>query len=273
MTGGWYVYAIVAHGGQLPAGLTGFGEAELSLVASGGLAAVVGPLAPCGLQRTTEDVLRHGAVVEALQVCGPTLPVRFGTVLPDAEAVARALAEHRAELKADLARLGDKVEFGLTVLWDRRPGDDDPSHDAKEGEASEHAPGTRYLRARLAVLHRDEARREVARAIATELEAALGPLVFDRRCSVAPTERLAIRAAFLIEPTRFDACRQAIAEVRRRHPDLRVLVSGPWSPYSFVSRDPAGERGDPGRWTSDLSRRHMAPWTDIAHEERSAAPA
>jgi len=150
MTGGWYVYAIVAQDSQIPADLTGLGESALSLIVSEGLAAVVGPLAPCGLQRTTESVLRHGAVIEALQERGPTLPVRFGTVLRDAGAVTRALAEHREQLTADLARLGDKVEFGLTVLWDRPPGgdvpsDDAPSDDAIGGEAIGHAPGTRYL--------------------------------------------------------------------------------------------------------------------------------
>jgi hypothetical protein len=253
MTSGWYVYAIVAPDSLLPPGLTGFGDGELSLVASGGLAAVAGPLAPGGLQRSTENVLRHGAVVEALQQRGPTLPVRFGTVVSDAEAVARALAEHRTELATDLARLGDKVEFGLTVLWDRAPGDDDdPSDEAIACGDVAHTPGTRYLRARLAALRRDEAGRQRAETLARELDAELASLILDRRRSIAPTERLAMRAAFLIEPARFDACQQAVAAVRRRHQDVRVLVSGPWSPYSFVGR------------------RHSEPSTEPAHEHRSA---
>lgn len=274
MTGGWYVYAIVAHDDRLPAGLTGLGDGPLAMVASGDLAAVVSPLAPCDLQRTTEDVVRHGAIVEALQQRGPTLPVRFGTVLSDVEAVVRALEERQTELCADLTRLGDKVEFGLTVLWDRSADDgDDRPVVATEDDGTEHGPGVRYLRARLAVLHRDDARRAAARTIASELDAALGSLVLDRRCSFAPTERLAVRAAFLIEPARFDACRHAIAEVRSRHPDLRVLVSGPWSPYSFVSRDQAGEQGPLSPSLSDISRRLVPPLTDTTHGERVAAPA
>jgi hypothetical protein len=260
MSGGWYIYAIVAHDRGLPTGLTGLGNSTLSTVVAGGLAAVAGPLPPEGLQRTTENVMRHGAIVEALQQHGPTLPVRFGTVVSDAEAVASALAEREGELYADLARLGDKVEFGLTVLWDQPPGDDDGRSDGVADDVrADHGPGVHYLRARLSASRRDEARREAARTIAREIDAALGSDVLDRRCSIAPTDRLALRAAFLIEPIRFDRCRHAIGEVRRRHPDLRVLVSGPWSPYSFVSRGHGGARDPLSQSLNTISRWLMPP--------------
>src|SRR4051794_10492296 len=125
MSAGWYVYAIVAHDTVLPPGLTGFGDGQLATLVSGSLAAVAVPLAPGGLQRTTENVLHHGAIVEALQHRGPVLPVRFGTIVADAAAVTRALAERQAGLMDDLAHLGDKVEIGLIVLWDRSSFEDD----------------------------------------------------------------------------------------------------------------------------------------------------
>jgi len=274
MSTGWYVYAIVARDAQVPPGLTGLTDGELLTVVSGGLAAVAGPLGPGGLRRTTENVLRHGAIVEALQQRGPALPVRFGTVVADAEAVARVLAERHDELTADLVRLGDKVEFGLTALWDQPPGDDDGRADgAPDDDGIEQGAGTRYLRARLAASRRDAARRDVARRIAGELDAALGSQVLDRRCSIAPTERLAIRAAFLIEPARFAACRQAIDDVRSRRPDLRILVSGPWSPYSFVGPDRAGDPAPLGHSLNDIGRWLIPPPTGDEHGERSAAPA
>jgi len=260
MSGGWYVYAIVARDHPLAPGLTGFGNEELTTVAGGDLAAVTSRLAPHGLQGTTENVLRHGAIVEELQQGGPTLPVRFGTVVADAETLADALAERHVELTADLARLGDKVEFGLTVLWEQLSSDDDSRADgAIDGDGPGHGPGTRYLRARLAESRREAAKQDAAKSIAREIDAALGPCVLDRRCSIAPTERLAIRAAFLIEPTRFDACRQVIAEVRHRRPDLRVMVRGPWAPYSFVSRAQGGEQDPLSQSLNVISRWLMPP--------------
>jgi len=50
--------------------------------------------------------------------------------------------------------------------------------------------------------------------------------------------------------------------VRRRRPDLRFLVSGPWSPYSFVSRDAAVERSALGDSLHDISRWLTLPKTD-----------
>jgi len=260
MSGGWYVYAIVARDHALAPGQTGFGNEEITTVARGDLAAVTSRLAPRGLQQTTENVLRHGAIVEELQLRGPTLPVRFGTVVADAETLAAALAERHAELTADLARLGDKVEFGLTVLWEQpSSGDDSRTDGAIDGDGPGQGPGTRYLRARLAESRREAARQDAATSIAREIDAALGPCVLDRRCSIAPTERVAIRAAFLIEPTQFSACRQAIAEVRHQRPDLRVLVSGPWAPYSFVSRAPGSQQNPLGQSLNVIGRWLMPP--------------
>jgi hypothetical protein len=274
MSAGTYIYAIVAHDRALPAGLTGCGDSTLAMVVKGSLAAVTGPLPPSGLQRTTENVLRHGAIVEALHQQGPTLPVRFGTVVPNDVAVARALAEREAELSADLARLGDKVEFGLTALWDRPIADHaGDSEDSGADDRTERGPGTRYLRARLAVARREDARRELARSIAREIDAALAPQVLDRRCSLAPTDRLAIRAAYLIEPSRFEGCRRAIDDVRRRHPDLRVLVSGPWPPYSFVGPASAKEQELLSQSLNEISRWRMSPPGDGAQAEWSAASA
>src|SRR3954451_16667516 len=138
MSAGWYLYAIVAGDTEVPSDLTGIEDAELSTVAWGSLAVVASPLASSGLRLTTENVLRHAAVVEEMRQHGPTLPVRFGTVVADAETLARALAERHDELVADLARLGDKAEFGLTALWDRPPVDDGrsdwPGDDERAGD-------------------------------------------------------------------------------------------------------------------------------------------
>jgi hypothetical protein len=275
MSTAWYVYAIVARDTPLPPGLIGIGDRELSTVASGNLAAVASPVSTTSLPCTTENALLHGAIVERLQQCGPTLPVRFGTIVPGVDAVTCALVERHDELRDDLARLGDKVEFGLTVLWDQPPGDEDVqgAGDAcpRDEDGAAYGPGTRYLRARLAASRRDAARRDAARTIARDLDAALGSQVLDRRCAIAPTDRLAVRAAFLIEPTRFEDCQLTIDEVRRRRPDLRVLLSGPWPPYSFVHRDQASERSLLGQSLHELNRWLIPPRIGGAHGERSAA--
>src|SRR5204862_126411 len=84
------------------AALRGWGDAAVSTVPWRALAAATSPLQSGALRPTEENVWRHEAIVEALRQVGPALPVRFGTVLADADAVAHALAERYDVLVADL---------------------------------------------------------------------------------------------------------------------------------------------------------------------------
>ncbi|MBI4492868.1 MAG: GvpL/GvpF family gas vesicle protein [Chloroflexi bacterium] len=93
----------------------------------------------------------------------------------------------------------------------------------------------RYLLARLAEDRREAELRARAGAIARAVDEALCPYALERRCTVLPTPRLALRAAYLLEPVRIGAFWAAFEQVRRARPDLRCLLSGPWPPYSFVT--------------------------------------
>jgi hypothetical protein len=235
-----YVYAIVRREARIPDGLAGLDDAPLSTVAWQDLAAVVSPIESAMLPTTPAYLLRHEAVVEALGQAGPALPARFGTVLADQEAAARAIAEQYEVLIADLARVGDKVELGLTVLWNTPAGADEAQ---TEQQASVTAPpasstsgaGTRYLEARFAQYRRETAQQNKARALIAGLEQALRPYTLEQRYRVLPTPRLAVRAAYLVQPGHVQAFQHAVNEARQRQPDLRWLLSGPWPPYTFVT--------------------------------------
>ncbi len=258
MASGCYVYAILARETVLPPGLVGFGGATLSTVPCGALAAATSPHDPGEPHPTAESVLRHEAIVEALRQMGPALPVRFGTVLPNEGAVADALADRYDVLVADLARLGDKVEFGLTVLWDRPIGNDDEPRDDRSPisrEVTEAAgPGARYLRARLDEHRREAAARDRAKALAGDLDRALGSHTLERRCTILATSRLAVRAAYLLDPSRVRPFQETFQAIRRGHPDLRFLLSGPWPPYSFVSAAETEEGSAIGGRLRDVDR-------------------
>ena len=48
---------------------------------------------------------------------GPTLPVKFGTIVPDEAAVARLLMRGEAVLAPRLAELAEHVQIELIVSW------------------------------------------------------------------------------------------------------------------------------------------------------------
>lgn len=230
------VYAIVGRNAALPAH-TPPDLPELELVSWRELAAVTGRGDEDPARITMEAVVHHEAVVEAVRRAAPALPVRFGTVFRDATSIASALAERYEPLAADLERLGDKVEMSLTALWSTGPARELPADELpNDAIPAGQGAGARYMYARAARLRREDAMKELARSVATELDQVMGALSLDRRVSLLPTPRLAVRASYLLHPAGVRAFRTAFDAGRATREELHVMLTGPWPPYSFVRR-------------------------------------
>lgn len=231
-----YVYAIVGRGTPLPPAGSCAAANELAIVPWRELAAVTRRIGEGHATFTMEAVMHHEAVVEAVRQQGPALPVRFGTLLRDAASVASALAERYDALVDDLQRLGDKVELSLTAIWSTEPLGSEPAP-ALDAPANGHqSAGAHYLKARAAELRRHEGLEERARTIAERLDHTLSGHSLERRVSLLPKSRIAIRTAYLLEPSGVGAFRAAVETVRRTLTEMRVLLTGPWPPYTFVRR-------------------------------------
>src|SRR5919205_814304 len=113
------VYGIVPAETPLEGGPAGIGGAPVGRVVSGGLAALVSPVEGEELRATRRDLLSHSAVLERAIAAGPVLPLRFGIVLRDEEAVATELLEpRRDELTALLERFERLVELRVKAFYD-----------------------------------------------------------------------------------------------------------------------------------------------------------
>jgi hypothetical protein len=235
-----YIYAIVRRVVPIPQQLTGFANAPLSTIAWQDLAAVISRVLSTTLPTASEYLLGHEAVVEALGQAGPTLPARFGTILAGT-AVTQAIASQYEELLGDLVRVGDKVELGLTILWDTLTGQTlahakQQTISVRETPASSTSgAGMRYLEARLAHYQRETIRQDQVRRVIACLEPVLRPYVLEQRYRIFSSPRLAVRAAYLVQPWHYHEIRRIVDDMRENLPDLRWLLSGPWPPYSFVS--------------------------------------
>lgn len=236
-----YVYAILGQETPIPAGLKGLENAPLSAVPWQALTAAISPIEQIALSPTSASLLRHEAVVEALCQAGPTLPVRFGTILADPESVERALAERYEVLLADLARVGAKVEFGLTILWENEDGQEAQEHAQHAEQAGSplvsgsSGPGRRYLQTRLAEYQQETAQQSKVKTLIAEVEQTLRAAALEQRYRLLQLPRLAVRATYLVHPWQVKTVQQAVDELRQRHPHQRWLLSGPWPPYSFVT--------------------------------------
>lgn len=263
MSGSYYVYAILRREAAIPPELTGLEDAPLSLVSWEELAAAVSPIAQTAVAPAPASLLRHESVVEALCQAGPALPVRFGAILASQEAVKEALARQSATLLADLERVGNKVELGLTILWGAGGGQEDtqseqsPDWSRRPTDDTTPGPGTRYLQARLAHYQRETAQNSKVQALVANLEQALQPYIFEQAYRQPSAARIAVRAAYLVHRSQINDFQQVVDKLRQAQPGLRWLISGPWPPYSFVSG--AGRRvcQSPGLKLDSLEKEAM----------------
>lgn len=111
-----YVYGVTWSGGagSLPEGVAGAGVETLD---HGELAAVVSSLAGSDVRARRRDLLRHMEVLRSVFSRQAVLPLRFGTLLEDAEAVEGFLAARYEELVALLQELEGLAELRVHASY------------------------------------------------------------------------------------------------------------------------------------------------------------
>jgi hypothetical protein len=184
--------------------------ADTEALAAGTLAAVC---APAGVGQVSPEALwRHEQVVEALMEAADVLPVRYGMRFDDPTAVRAVVERRHDELVAALNRVRGAIELSVRVVADGAP-----SH------SSTPASGTEYLRAK-------SRGALVARAVHE-------PLSELARATVSRHPRRpgeVLTAAYLVDRGAASDFAQRVARIQDAHPELRLLCTGPWPPYSFA---------------------------------------
>ncbi|MEU0658402.1 MULTISPECIES: GvpL/GvpF family gas vesicle protein [Streptomyces] len=234
-----YVYAITPADHPLRLdGVTGVGEPaeQLRVVTEGDLAAVVSD-APEGLRAKRRDVLAHQTVLQELLGQAGVLPLRFGALAPDDDAVTDALRERAANYRDRLRALDGCAEFHLKascpedLLLAAVLRESDDARRMNEEIRSGH--GGQDLKISLGELVAAEvtARRTALGASVVE---ALRPLAREVRESEAVGDDF-VSASFLVERTRQNAFLEREAELVGEYgEDFDFRLHGPLPPYSFV---------------------------------------
>jgi Gas vesicle synthesis protein GvpL/GvpF len=240
------VYGIVPAETPLDGVPAGIGGAPVSRVVSGGLAALVSPVEGEELRATRRDLLSHSAVLERAIAAGPVLPLRFGIVLRDEDAVAEELLEpRRDELTALLERFERLVELRVKAFYDeeavlREIVRADPAI-ARLNEATRDAPDA------IAQAQRVRLGEAVARALEATHEsdsrailARLRPLAEDFVVEEGESS-LGFTASFLVDRGHVQAFDTAMDELARDHEGrITFKYLGPLPPHSFVSLQGGG---------------------------------
>jgi Gas vesicle synthesis protein GvpL/GvpF len=238
-----YVYGIVPADTETTAEAHGVGDppAEVGLVHHGGLAALVSSIDPDEPLGRPEDLMAHEALLDQASAEVPVLPLRFGAVVTDEDAVTEELlAAHHDEFVAALHELEGRAQFvvkgryRMDVLLPEILDEDEELaglRDAIRGkpEDATHAErvaiGERVADAVAA--SRDADTRTVVEAL-TEL----GATVNVRE----PThDEDAVHVACLVDLAKQDDLESALDELAQKWGDrVAVRLLGPLAPYDFV---------------------------------------
>ena len=178
-----YVYGLLATEATVSpqAFGPGLGGPAVARVAGRAMAALVSADVTEPVPAVRRNMLSHTAVLERGMATVPLLPVRFGTIAPDAETLVACLDGHADAFGHELAQIAGKVELGVKAFW---------QDGALQAEAMAADPALAAWRDRLATrpagelyYDRIELGRRVQTAIATrrahvvrEIAAALDPL-------------------------------------------------------------------------------------------------
>ena len=123
-----YLYAILPNPGRgrVPGRLPDRLDDETYLIKGERFAAVVRDAAASSFIRRDRPelarlLLQHQQVIERVMAWTAVLPVKFGTVAPDGQAVARSLANGAAAFADAFERMKGKTQFEILVTWDPDP--------------------------------------------------------------------------------------------------------------------------------------------------------
>jgi len=157
-----------------------------------------------------ENMLAHNNVIREILEQGYTIaPMRFCTILKTREDVFKLLNKAYLEFKKNLLRVKDKHEFAIKVFLDLE-------------KFSEKFPADSLT--------------DKSRKIAADLYEKLKPIAADNVLDEQITDEMMLNASFLLKKDIIERFRELIAEFDEQYTDiLKIRISGPLAPYSFVS--------------------------------------
>jgi hypothetical protein len=206
-------------------------DPPLVRVEAGGLMAWATQLGSSHGAFDREDALRHHMIV--MRVCSGVeacLPARFPTVVADEQALRSQLAAQCQQLTRRLELVRGACELGATLVW--------TTLEEPAAEVGAPTPGRRYLEQRRAALAGSDRRHTRATELAETLEREGGEALRAAVRRVCPSTDVALSLALLVERTAADELKQRLRA--QAWQDVRILVHGPWPPYTFVERRDGG---------------------------------
>ncbi|WP_310619228.1 GvpL/GvpF family gas vesicle protein [Flexibacterium corallicola] len=241
---GKYLYAIINCPEAREFKERGIGERSdpVYTINKGRIAALVSDSPVVEYDNSRRNMMAHTLVLEEAMEEFDLLPVRFGTIAPEADSICERLLERRyEEFSQLLGQMHGRVELGLKAFWYK---------DVVFDEVIQENPSIRELRDSLAgksptESHFDRIRlgeavekalTEKRRVDEETILSRIRPHVRKTRSNKIISERMVLNAAFLVDR---DKEKDVDLEVQKLDEEfgtrLMFKYVGPVAPYNFVN--------------------------------------
>jgi Gas vesicle synthesis protein GvpL/GvpF len=243
---GTYIYCVTNAQSVPPnsqaLSVTGIGGQPVRAVPYSDLAAVVSDSPSDTYDVTRENLTAHEQVVENVMRQSDVLPVSFGTVADNDQAVQQQLlAPAFDDLHQALNRVHDRVELGVKALWEQErlfaelAAEDDSIRalrDAIAGTTPEETYDERTQLGELVAAGIEGKRDQDAAATLSQLQ----PLAVDVRTNPIYGDTMVLNASFLVDKQQIPAFEAQVENMRQSQAGRLIFqYSGPLPPYNFVS--------------------------------------
>jgi hypothetical protein len=216
-----HLYGVVDQLEELPT-VTGIDDGPLERRSIEGLEVVVSRTRLAPKEITQEAIVSHAHVVEELmERSRSVLPARFDGPFANEQELADAVRTKASELARGLSLVRGCVEFGLRAL----------ARDRAEGPSNK-LSGRAYMQTRLA-------EERLHQRLAGELHEPLARLSrASARFGGALSELF--KAAYLVPREDIDVFAECVRRLEAAHPDVTIVCTGPWPPYTFADKGESG---------------------------------
>jgi hypothetical protein len=238
---GTYVYCVIRGEGPRTFGPIGVGiePADVYTIEYRDIAAVVSDTPVELYEPTRQNVLAHERVNETVMRQRTVIPMSFGTVFETREDVHQLLQSAYGAFADVLAKLDDKLEYGLKVSWDRdRVVEEIERRDEDvrrlKAEISSRQGSTYFARMQYGRLV-DAALQSRSEQYVREIVEALRPIAVSSRTNRPVGDKMVLNAAFLVRRDREPELDAAVKAIGAKYRHLSFKYTGPWPPYNFVN--------------------------------------
>ncbi len=283
-----YIYGVVST--ATPLTFNGHGLAGgLRVIGEDGAGAIVGHAPDCDLatlprEQAVTFLLRHQEALDEAMAQTTVLPVKFGTIAPEEDAVRHVLILGKDTLDACLTEFTDHLQMEVAVLWrlDQVFAEIATEHDiARLRETTQVSDGeegsARLEQAVKAALERRRA------ALADEVCDVLGTVATEIATAPLPNDQMAANVALLLNKTDMGSLEGMLNRLDAEMAgEVKFRATGPLPPSSFATLEITFPPSGTIDWLADASaaadivminviRQQMqSPSSSASHQESAA---